>query len=331
MEKAILFSLIYGQEKRTFPLNFYPTFAQISTIVTQQYPVLSNRQFSLGYKDNMGEFKLAKNDNELNESYRFPQGNEITIYITEDDNDDVVISNIDTHLSHLNLLFNEITLTSQKYLRTIKDKQIEQEKRQQFYSQVLDTERAKTANVDNELKKLKESINSMNSEVATFRESLRILVLQYQAKMHEALDLKKDRDEKFILESKLKQLQKNLNDKIAENLTMTQSIREVSTQREHFNKKAEELENHQQNLETDYLNQSIKFTSSVSPQHLPGPTTNVHHNSLPFTIPSDISAVDIQILLTLGVKLDSHSEQQKVFDIIRQKKDISKVMEVLLT
>jgi len=153
MEKAILFSFIYGQEKRTFPLNFYPTFPQISNIVTQQYPSLSNRQFSLGYKDNMGEFNLAKNDTELNDAYRFPQGNEITIYITEDDNDDVVISNIDTHLSHLTLLSNEINLTRQKYLRTINYKQNEQEKRQQFYSEILETERAKTGNLDIELKK----------------------------------------------------------------------------------------------------------------------------------------------------------------------------------
>jgi len=280
----------------------------------------------------MGEFNLAKNDTELNDAYRFPQGNEITIYITEDDNDDVVISNIDTHLSHLTLLSNEINLTRQKYLRTINYKQNEQEKRQQFYSEILETERAKTGNLEIELKKIKESTNRMNTECATFRESLRIVVLQYQAKMHEALDLKKERDEKFMIEAKLKQLQKDLNEKITENLNMTQSIREITTQRDHFNKKAEELESRQQNLETDYLNQSIKFTNSISGSpHSPSVPHSAHQNSLPFSIPSDISAVDIQILLSLGIKLDNHSEQQKVFEIIRQNKDITKVMEDLLT
>jgi chromosome segregation ATPase len=278
----------------------------------------------------MGEFNLAKNDTELNDAYRFPQGNEITIYITEDDNDDVVISNIDTHLSHLTLLSNEINLTRQKYLRTINYKQNEQEKRQQFYSEILETERAKTGNLDIELKKIKDSINSMKADCATYRESFRILVSQYQAKMHESLDLKKERDEKVMIEAKLKQLQKDLNEKISENLNMTQSIREVTTQRDHFNKKAEELESRQQNLETDYLNQSIKFTNSMSP-HSPSGPSSAHQNSLPFSIPSDISVVDIQILLSMGIKLDNHSEQQKVFEIIRQNKDITKVMEDLLT
>jgi len=170
----------------------------------------------------------------------------------------------------------------------------------------------------------------MNTECATFRESLRIIVLQYQAKMHEALDLKKERDEKVMIEAKLKQLQKDLNEKISENLNMTQSIREITTQRDHFNKKAEDLESRQQNLETDYLNQSIKFTNSITSSPHSGPHS-AHQNSLHFSIPSDISAVDIQILLSLGIKLDNHSEQQKVFEIIRQNKDISKVMEALLT
>jgi len=107
----------------------------------------------------------------------------------------------------------------------------------------------------------------------------------------------------------------------------------MTVQRDISNKKAEELESRQNNMETDYLNQSIKFSNSIntgSPS--PANNTNIHLNagSLPFAVPQDISAVDIQILLSLGIKLDTQSEQQKVFDIIRQKKDITKVMEILL-
>jgi len=206
MEKAIPFSLIYGQEKRTFGLNFYPTFNQIITIITQQYPALSNKTFSLGYKDNRGEFYLAKNDTELNEAYRFAnQSNEISLYITsEDDNDDTMISTIDSCLSRLNLLSNEIDITKQKYVRTIKDKQTEQQKKLQFYSQNLESEKAKSNHLENELKKLKDSISSINAEIATCRESFSILVVQYKNKMQEAAELKKDRDEKVMLEAKLK-------------------------------------------------------------------------------------------------------------------------------
>jgi len=150
--------------------------------------------------------------------------------------------------------------------------------------------------------------------------------------MQEAAELKKDRDEKVMFEAKLKQIQKDLNEKINENLNMTQSIRDMTAQRDISNKKAEELESRQNNLETDYLNESIKFTNSINTSSFSANNTNVHLNSgsLPFTVPQDISAVDIQILLSLGIKLDTQSEQQKVFNIIRQKKDISKVMEALL-
>jgi len=67
-----------------------------------------------------------------------------------------------------------------------------------------------------------------------------------------------------------------------------------------------------------------------SPPNNPQLNASVHHAS-PFAIPPDISAVDIQVLLSLGVKLDTQTEQQKVFDIIRQKKDITKVMEALIS
>jgi len=115
---------------------------------------LSNRKFSLGYNDNMGEIYLAKNDTELNEAYRFARGNELSIYITsEDDNDDTVIGNIDSFLNRITLLTNEIDITKQKYLRTIKDKEIEHQKRQKLYAQTLEAEKAKTSQLENELKK----------------------------------------------------------------------------------------------------------------------------------------------------------------------------------
>jgi len=332
MEKAILFSFIYGQEKRTFTLNFHPKYQQIRNIITQQYPSLSNRQFSVGYKDNTGEFCLAKNDSDLEQAYRFSQ-NEITLYLTSDDeNDDSVLGNMDSFLNRLSGITNEFNISiKQKYQRTVKDKLQERERRQQYYSQVLENERTKTGQLENELKTLLESVNSINAECNTCRESLKFLVSQYQNRMNEATELKKDRDEKVMLEAKVKQLQKELNEKIQENTKMTQSIRDLTTQRDHFNKKAEELENHQQNLETDYLHQSIKFTSSMnSPPNNPQLNASVHHAS-PFAIPPDISAVDIQVLLSLGVKLDTQTEQQKVFDIIRQKKDITKVMEALIS
>jgi len=137
-----------------------------------------------------------------------------------------------------------------------------------------------------------------------------------------------------MLEEKIKQLQKDLNDKVNENEFMTQSIRDVTAERDLLNKKAEELESRQQSIETDYLNESIKLTNSFNPHNgLMGyktlPNNTNHSSTLPFSVPPDISPVDIQLLLSLGIKLDTQAEQQKAFDIIRQKKDLSEMMEAL--
>jgi len=135
-----------------------------------------------------------------------------------------------------------------------------------------------------------------------------------------------------MLEAKVIQLHKEFNEKLEENLTMSKRIQTISEERNLYNKKAEELEVRQQHIESDYLNQSLKITTDplmAQPPLLPNsPGSNT--SSLPFSVPSDISEMDVQILLFSGIKLDTPSDQQKVFEMLRQKKDISQIIEALL-
>jgi len=134
-----------------------------------------------------------------------------------------------------------------------------------------------------------------------------------------------------MLEAKVLQLQKELNDKNDETLTMSKRIVAISQERDIANKRSEELEVQHQNLETDFLQQSLKITSA---HQMTDPLANAHSTtngfSLPFSVPSDIAEMDIQMLLFAGINLDTPSEQQKVFEMLRQKKDISQIIEAFL-
>jgi len=326
-------TLIFGQEIRSVIIKSQPNFHEILAIIQAQYPSLSERQFSIAYKVN-GEFVLAKSDSDTNEAFRLAHGsNEVTLYIPALDTEDTLISGIDTRIAQLSLLSSEIQLIRQNYMRTVNEKQTEQEQRRQYYSGLLETERVKSTQLEKELQKLKDSISSTNTETAKFKESMKVLVNQYQAKIQEAAELKKERDEKAMLEARVLQLEKDFKEKLEENLTMSKRIETISEERNHFNKKAEELEVHQQHMESDYLNQSLKITtdplSMAQPSLLPI-SSGANNSSLPFSVPADISEMDVQILLFSGIKLDTSSEQQRVFEMLRQKKDISQIIESLL-
>jgi len=112
---------------------------------------------------------------------------------------------------------------------------------------------------------------------------------------------------------------------------MSKRIQTIGEERNIFNKKAEELEVRQQHLESDYLNQSLKITTDpLTMGASPHSYANSNTSSLPFSVPPDVSEMDVQILLFSGIKLDTPSDQQKVFETLRQKKDISQIIEALL-
>jgi len=184
-------TLIFGQETRSVILKTQPNYNELFSIIQAQYPSLSERQFSVAYKVN-GEFVLAKADSDINEAFRLAHGsNEVSLYILALDTEDTLVSSIDSRIAQLSLLASDIQSIRQNYMRTVNEKQTEQEQRRQYYSGLLETERVRSAQLEKELQKLKDSISSTNVETAKFKESMKVLVNQYQAKIQEAAELKK--------------------------------------------------------------------------------------------------------------------------------------------
>jgi len=201
------------------------------------------------------------------------------------------------------------------------------------YDQVIENTRSKNAALELELQKLKEALNLTSSECMTLKESAKKLGVQLQAKIQDIGDLKRGQDAKSMLEVKVQQLEKELVSRAEESLKMSVNMQKIETERDQFSKKAADLETRQQNFEKDLLSRSIQMTTSF-----PDPTSSFSDNqipdtprvnSAPFSLPEGISDVDIQILLSMGIKLDNQKEREKIFELIK-KMEISAVIEHLL-
>jgi chromosome segregation ATPase len=308
-------NLIFGEKTKTVKIHAQPTLNDILKIIPNQFPQLSQKAPGLAYKVNDKDFVLATTDNDIADAFRTNVGRELNLYVTTSDGEDALISNIENRVAQLTILSKEIQLIKQNYLRTLQTKVSEQEERQKYYDGLLQNFKNQSAGLEAELQKLRDSTASLNIESAKFKESLKVLVNQYQSKIQEAADLKRERDEKVMLEAKVLQLQKDLNEKNEENFTMSKRIQTISEERDIFNKKSEELEVRQQTLESNYLHESLKITTTIpdSLQNMQNSAPSTNGTSLPFTVPSDLSEMDIQVLLFAGVKLDTPSDQQKVF------------------
>jgi len=256
-------------------------------------------------KNLQGDFILAKNDTDVNSMSKLIQGNEVTLYITASgDSDDTVLSSMESALSRLSFLSPELVLTKQNFIRSLKEKQAEGENRKRHFAEILEDETNKSTALENELRQIRESLSIMTNESAKYKESLKVLVSQFQTKMKELAELKKDRDEKVMLEVKISQLEKELNDHLSENLQISTRLANVTSERDNLHKKASDLELRHQKLEADYLTQSLKFTNLNEPTN-PGKLPLQHtksSSSLPFPVPSDISEVDIQNYYQLDAK-----------------------------
>jgi len=89
---------------------------------------------------------------------------------------------------------------------------------------------------------LKEDLLTKTKQTATYRETAAKMGIQLQNKVKEVQELKKENDNKMILESKLELLQKEIDQKNGENLQMSKIINDVLAQKEGLQRKAVNLE-----------------------------------------------------------------------------------------
>jgi replicative DNA helicase len=335
----------------------------------------------VGYTDDENDFVFAKSDLELSEAYRLSKGsNEVKLYIKtslntpvlsdiepvtlgKSNDTDEAIKFFDKSMEHLTTLISEASTVKQNFLLASEAQRLKQREMEQQFEQLIETERAKASSLEEQLMQTKDSLAFYNAENSTCKESLNKMAAQFQLKIKEISELRKDREQKIILETKLVKLEKDLNTKIEENLSMSRTIHSVTIERDHFSKKAAELESRQQTFESDLIrsfqmpltngntgNNIIHNTSTPvsSPNttvvvplpvplvaennpfvpSLPNPSTS-NSSSIGISLPDDIDEVDIQILLSMGFSLEE--DPQRIFDLIRQKRDVSQVIEELLS
>jgi len=170
-------------------------------------------------------------------------------------------SHLQLSLVHLKQLMDDLSIAKEN-LMIFNDKNrsklVENEK-------LISAERERFNNLELELKQAQETYSSAGLELSNLKESLKKIGTQLHLKLKEISDLKKDREDKLRLKSQLDELDKQLNGKIEEHLTMSKHLYTLTIERDHFNKKAKELEHQQKTIETE-LTASQFANMGISPR-----------------------------------------------------------------
>jgi len=266
------------------------------------FPVLHDIPFKVGYTDDESDFVYARSDMELKEAYRlFKTSNEIRLVIHESDQplntsglkgehshnsspmpkqpivsapsdnsspiseDEKGLNIDDSHLQlslvHLKQLMDDLSKAKENLI-VFNDKNraklIDNEK-------LISAERERFNNLELELKLAQETYLSSGQELSNLKESLKNVGTQLHGKLKEISDLKKDREDKLRLKSQLDEIDKQLNGKIEENLTMSKNLYTLTIERDHFNKKAKDLEHRQKSMEFELTASKFVNMGTSSP------------------------------------------------------------------
>jgi len=168
-------------------------------------------------------------------------------------------SSFDDSLTHLTQLISDLSKARVNYIHFIerdKSSQVESEK-------LINEEREKIQNLETELRKAQDTYATVSTEYNSLKDALLRIGTQLHLKIKEVSDLKKDREEKLRLKAKVEEVEKQLNTKIEENLTMSKKMYSLTIERDHFSKKAKDLEHRQPNIEQDLIRslQQLNFNS----------------------------------------------------------------------
>jgi hypothetical protein len=394
------FTLAYRNECRSIPIKALPSYNEVITYAKNLFPGLE-LPFKVGYTDDENDFVFARSDMELSEAYRLFKGsNEIKLTIHESTDqplstsgnnpdqtntssyqpttptliDSDLITNddngliLDDSLLQLSLKnLNQIMTDLSKAKQTInilnennRAKQIENEK-------LISAERDRYEKLELELRQAQDIYSSISLELTNLKESLPKVGTQLHLKLKEISELKKDREDKLRLKTQLDELDKQLNGKIDENLTMSKHIYTLTIERDHFNKKAKELEHRQRTMEAELTasqyshmnlgtlppmsnNNSSMPTNPVLNGGIPG--SGVSHPSVPI-YPNDHTNVKIPIApplppqkpvydlknpppdidpedIRMLLSMGFNENPDTLFQLIRKHGDISRVIEELL-
>jgi len=214
--------------------------------------------------------------------------------ISEDENGLMLDeSHLQLSLVHLKQLMDDLS-NAKESLIIFNDKNraklVENEK-------LISAERERFNNLELDLKQAQETYSSAGQELSNLQEGVKKIGTQLKLKLKEISDLKKDREDKLRLKSQLDDLDKQLNGKIEENLTMSKHLHTLTIERDHFNKKAKELEHQQKTLELEltasqFSNMGMSPHTLVSNDNTPNrdlngvvPASGVGNSKSPVVVP----------------------------------------------
>jgi len=262
---------------------------------------------------------------------------------------------LQSSLDHLNQLMADVAKAKENLIlfnEKYRAQQLESEK-------LITTERERYKYLDLELRQAKENFAASNLELANLKESLKKIGTQYQLKLREIAELKRDREEKLRLKTQLDDIDKHLHGRIEENLTMSKHLYTLTVERDHFTKKTKELEQKQKTMELEFTASQFANINLGNPFLVPvtnndnntpvtatgipinpvpgnfnqgGPFTNSPGISLPLTIgpptnlpkiPSSTGISPADAIKNLDLR-PSPSPSSSVYDLANPPPDISK-------
>jgi len=179
----------------------------------------------------------------------------------------------DQHLSRsitqLKQVVSDLSQGLTNYQITIENERLKAQDLKKKSKEILDTETEKQAHLEFQIKQAQESLAIYKNEQATLKDSVAKIGQQLLLKFKEMAELRKDNEGKLLLEAKLADLEKQLNSKIEEQLTMSRRIDSITIERDHFNKKATELETNLPSIESELIRSFSLPPSSNTPIHTP--------------------------------------------------------------
>jgi hypothetical protein len=295
MDKSPLyFALCYNNDKKSVPISKLPTYEEVISYAKSFFPPLQNQTFTVGYMDDENDLVYAKSDLELKEAYRLAMGsNEVQLLITTiatPMNDSGTISKSPVHSSYpisipekqsqhpdqhlsksitqLKQVVSDLSQGLMNYQITIENERLKAEDLKKKSKDILDAETEKQAQLEFQIKQAQESLAIYKNEQATLKESVSKIGQQLLLKYKDVAELKKDNEAKLLLEAKLADLEKQLSSKMEEQLTMSRRIDHIKIERDHFSKKATELENKLPTFENDLI-RSFSLPTSNTPINTP--------------------------------------------------------------
>jgi len=195
-----------------------------------------------------------------------------------------VLGNIHHKLNEMTLVVSHLTKTKREQIEKM---QQESEYQKQIFDlekkfEALEEEKRDVIDQNEELKAvLKEKEEQLNKrlaesnilredlaaklkDISTLKDTTTLMATQLNSKVREVLELKKEKEGKMLLESKIDLLNKQLEDKNTQALQMSRVINEVQAEKDFLSKKVGNLE---QELEKEHQEKENLQQSIVSLQH----------------------------------------------------------------